>query len=155
MNINKKEDFSFVHKDHKCIAYLTYDGIVFDGCAICHPKDRDFESKKTGEKIASMRTLEKVYAYLIKKCDIEINTLKMLKNAYLQSGFEKDDYIFKSINKQLQKKNALKSACIQEKKQLKFSIYITIGQKDTLYKNIRQSRRNNRSNPYAKGNKKE
>ena len=93
MNINKKEDFSFVHKDHKCIAYLTYDGIVFDGCAICHPKDRDFESKKTGEKIASMRTLEKIYAYLIKKYDIEINTLKMLKNAYLQSGFEKDDYI--------------------------------------------------------------
>ena len=143
MSLNKKEDFSFVHKDHKCIAHLTYDGIIFDGCATCHPKDRDFESKKTGEKIASMRTLEKVYAYLIKKCDIEINTLKMLKNAYLQSGFEKDDYIFKSINKQLQKKNNLKSACIQEKRQLKFSIYITIEQKDTLYKNIRKSRKNN------------
>ena len=79
----------------------------------------------------------------------------MLKNAYLQSGFEKDDYIFKSINKQLQKKNALKSACIQEKKQLKFSIYITIEQKDTLYETIRKSRKNNYSNPHAKGNKKE
>ena len=150
MQVNKK-DFSFIHKDHECHAYIDYDGISFEGVAKCHPKDRDFESKKTGEKIASMRTLEKVYAYLIKKCNIEINTLKMLKNAYLQSGFEKDDYIFKSINKQLQKKNDLKSACIQEKKQLKFSIYITIEQKDTLYKNIRESRKNNCG---VKGNKK-
>lgn len=146
MSINKKENFSFIHKDHKCTARLIYDGITFEGSAICHPKDRDFESKKTGEKIASMRVLEDVYSYLIKKCDIEINTLKMLKNAYLQSGFEKDDYVFKSINKQLQKKSDFKSACIQEKRQLKFSIYVTIGQKDTLYKSIRESRKNNRNN---------
>lgn len=140
MQVNKK-DFSFIHKDHECHAYIDYDGISFEGVAKCHPKDRDFESKKTGEKIASMRTLEKVYAYLIKKCDIEINTLKMLKNAYLQSGFEKDDYIFKSINKQIHKKEVLRSECITEKRNIKFTIYNTISSKEFLYKSIRELRK--------------
>ena len=86
----------------------------------------------------------------IEKVKTEVSVSYVDHNT-LQSGFEKDDYIFKSINKQLQKKNDLKSACIQEKKQLKFSIYITIEQKDTLYKNIRESRKNNCG---VKGNKK-
>ena len=71
---------SYNYINGSAIYVIKYNNQEFEGKAVCHPEDRDFESARVGLTIAEARANIKVLRY-IRECELKPQ-LKILNHLY-------------------------------------------------------------------------
>ena len=146
--MNKMPEFTYDEINGIASCTIKYKNMTFGGFAECHPDDRDFMARATGENIAAMRaTIE--YLIFVRDCEIKpaLNALKHLKACMIHSkNYNPKSYEAKSLNRQIDNYEndlaEIKAMIAKEKINLK--LYIT--QKDAYYRLVRERRKKAESN---------
>lgn len=76
-------NFNFTHNsDGSTICEIIVNGELIRGIARLNPKDKDFESARVGEEIASQRAIIKVFKKARNELRIRLNTMIQFYNRY-------------------------------------------------------------------------
>ena len=118
---------------------IYYNGHAFDGTAICHDEDKDFESERVGLTIAESRANIKVLRH-IRDCEIkpQLKVLNhLLANMKTSKYYRPNSYEAKMLRSQIRaiekELTTIKNGIADEQKFIKDYIE----GKDKLYKRLR------------------
>ena len=124
----------------KCI--VNYKNAKITGVAICHPDDKDMQSKLTGQEIAKRRAKIECYVH-IKENEIlpKIEILNHLLGTMAHSkNFNQKSYEAKRIRAELQNLKDDLATINEELAEEKVGLKLFLTQKDAFYKQIRTKR---------------
>lgn len=131
-------------EETKTSTVIVYDHFnnAYTGTAICHPDDYDMVTQRTGMAIAEKRACLKLFQNELRYIKSELRALEQLYYSMSKSKhFNAESY----ENKMLQRQIFQKKEDIETYKGLiatmRTEIYLYIMEKDSMYKTIRNLRR--------------
>ena len=135
--MNSKSNYSYI--DGSATYVIKYNNQEFEGKAVCHPEDRDFESARVGLTIAEARANIEVLRH-IRECELKPQ-LKILNHLYANIKTSKyynpTSYEAKMLRSQIRalekELTTLNNEMADEQKFIKDYI----SGKDKLYKRLR------------------
>lgn len=137
MSYKYESKYTYDHGDSLFVIY--YNGHSFDGTAICHDEDKDFESERVGLTIAEARANIKVLRHM-RDCEVkpQLKILNhLLSNMKTSKSYNPISYEAKMLRSQIraiEKELATISNAIADEQKF---IKDYIDGKDKMYKRLR------------------
>ena len=133
--------FIYIDNNEQIICSIKYNNKTFTGVAKCHPDDKDFCNRLTGEEISYKRALIKVVKERIKENKIKLQALNQLYYSTNNSKYyNPKDYMALSLHRQIELYKTDIETLKKWNKTIESELNTYIELKDVIYKKLRKIR---------------